>query len=127
MGPIPKIRLLVAGRHDEFLDDLCRRITTWTTVEIVGWARSGVEAATLADQLDPDLVLVDLEGQDVEGVAAIRQIKLAAAPPVVLALTSHDTPSARRESYAAGADGFVTKSEPEERLRALITKIRPYV
>ena len=45
--------------------------------------------------------------------------------PILLVLTSQDTPGARTESFAAGADGFVTKTEPEEKLRALVAKIRP--
>lgn len=124
MSTISRLRMLVAG--DDDLEALCRRIACWPTIEIVGWARSAHEAKSLADQLTPDVVLMDIEAPACEGTAAIRKIKVRPGAPILLVLTSQDTPTARSESFAAGADGFVTKNEPEEKLRALVAKIRPY-
>jgi len=115
----------VAGGDDIALDDLCRRIAAWPTIEIVGWARSGIEAASLTEELVPDLVLIDLEDRNSDRVDAIRRIKQTAGAPIVVVLDSRDTPVARSESFIAGADGYVTKSAPDEKLQALISKIRP--
>jgi len=120
-----RLRLLVAG--DDDLETLCRQIASWTTIEIVGWARSALEARSLADQLTPDVILMDIEAPDCEGASAIRQIKVRPGAPILLVLTSRDTPNERSESFAAGADGFVAKHESEEKLRALVAKIRPYI
>jgi DNA-binding NarL/FixJ family response regulator len=117
--------MLVAG--DDSLETLCRRIAGWPTIEIVGWARSAGEAKSLADELSPDVVLMDIEAPDCQGAPAIREIKVRPGAPILLVLTSVDTPSARSESFAAGADGFVTKNGPEEKLLALVAKIRPYL
>ena len=125
MEPIARLRLLVAG--DDSLETLCRRIACWPTLEIVGWARSAVEAKLLADELTPDVVLMDIESPACRGASAIRQVKMKPGAPILLVLTSDDTPTARSDSFAAGADGFVTKGDPEEKLRALVAKIRPYL
>jgi DNA-binding NarL/FixJ family response regulator len=125
VAPSSRLRLLVAG--DESLEALCGRIAGWQTIDIVGRARSAREAKSLADQLSPDVVLLDIDAPECEGAPAIRQIKVKQGAPILLVLSSEDTPAARSESFAAGADGFVTKNDQEEKLRALVAKIRPYL
>jgi DNA-binding NarL/FixJ family response regulator len=127
MGAISRLRLLVAGDDDLALGPLCRRIASWPSIEIVGWARSTQEAKSLADELAPDVVLIDLEAPAFGGTAAIGRIRARPGAPILLVLTSEDTPGARTESFAAGADGFVTKAEPDEKLHALVSRIRPYL
>jgi DNA-binding NarL/FixJ family response regulator len=119
--------VLVAGEDDAFLETLCREMEWGPSVEIVGHAHSLIEARALAERFAPDVVLLDLEAPGIGGAAAIHQMKTHPGTPIVLVLTSQDTPLARTESFAAGADGFVTKSDPKEKLRSLIAKIRPYL
>lgn len=107
------------------MDPLFERIASWSTIEIVGWARYRQEARMLAEELAADVVLMDVEAPEFQGAAAIRSVKVKPGRPILLVLTSEDTPSARTESFAAGADGFVTKTEAEEKLRALVATLRP--
>jgi len=115
----------VAGGDDDVLRELCRKIASWPVIEIVGWARSAQESGALAAGLAPDIVLMDVEATGFEGSAAIQSVKVKPGKPFLLVLTSKDTPSTRTECFAAGADGFVTKTDPEEKLRALVAMIRP--
>jgi DNA-binding NarL/FixJ family response regulator len=124
MGAPEPLRLLVAGNDDRYWDDLCRTIPP-ATVEIVGRARSAPEARALTADLRPDVVLLDLEAPSIGGPEAIGQVKRHPGAPIIVVLTSEDTPGARTASFAAGADGFVAKARSTEKLRALISKIRP--
>ena len=126
MASSPKLRVLLAG-DDAYLEDLCHGVTEPSTVEIVGRARTAEEAHALAEHLTPDLVLLDLEAPGIGGPAAIGRVRTHPGAPIVIVLSSEDTPMARTGSFAAGADGFVAKMEATEKLRALIAKIRPYV
>jgi DNA-binding NarL/FixJ family response regulator len=125
MPALPRLRMLVAG--DDGVDGLCARLALWPTVEIVGHARSANEARELTDDLSPDLVLMDLESPGFDDPAAIQRFKKRPGAPMLFVLTGNDTPDARRESFAAGADGVVTKAHPEEKLHALVARIRPYL
>jgi two-component system nitrate/nitrite response regulator NarL len=116
--------LLIVGGDDLMLDSLSPRIASWPMIEIIGWAGSGIEAVSLTEELLPDLVLIDLEERNGDRVDSIRRIEQTAGAPIVVVLDSRDTPVARSESVTAGADGYVTKSDPDERLKALISKMR---
>jgi CheY-like chemotaxis protein len=126
MESSPKLRVLLAG-DDAYLEELCHRVMEPSAIDIVGRVRSASEAHTLAEHLAPDLVLLDLDASGIGGPSAVGQVRTHPGSPIVLVLTSDDTPTARTACYAAGADGFVGKAEATEKLRALIAKIRPYV
>ena len=121
------MRVLLAGDDEPYLEGLCRGMAEASTVEIVGRARSAQEAHALAERLTPDLILMDLEAPAIGGSSAISQVRTHPGAPIVLVLTTDDTPTARTAAFAAGADGFVAKADATEKLRALIAKIRPYV
>src|SRR5262245_3693430 len=115
MGSSSTIRMLFAGDDEAVLEGLCRERALPTTVEVVGHARSAIEARTLAEELAPDVVLLDLEARALGGPSTIGEVKNHPGSPIVLVLAAEDTPAARTESFAAGADGFVTKSEPRKK------------
>lgn len=121
----PRLRMLVAG--DGGLDGLYAQLSLWPTVELVGHARSASEAKELTEHLSPDLVLMDVEAPGFDDPAAIQRFKTRPGAPMLFVLTGRDTPDARRESFEAGADGVVTKARFEEKLRALVARIRPYL
>ena len=120
-----RLRVLVAGAHDDALTALCTRIASWSEIEIVGWARSGHDAGELSAALAPDIVLLDVDAPAFAGSAAIRSVKVKPGKPFLLILSSQDNPRTRTECFAAGADGFITKNDPDEKLRGLVAIIRP--
>jgi DNA-binding NarL/FixJ family response regulator len=78
-------------------------------LEVVGEAGSGREAVALAQRLQPDVVLLDLEMPDLDGVEAIPQL-LAARPGVgVLVFTAYDTDERVLGAVRAGARGYLLK------------------
>ncbi len=90
-------------------------------LEVVGEAADGVEAVTLARELRPDVVLMDVRMPKVDGIEATRRIMRADEPrPRVLVLTTFDLDEYVFAALRAGASGFLLKDAPEEQLLAAI-------
>ncbi len=111
--------LLVDDSHD-FLESAARFLSEYPSLEIVGWTFSGRDARELVARLQPDLVLMDLTMPGMNGLEATRQIKALPGAPCVVILTLYDNHEYRSAAEAAGADGFVTKSELGTQLLPLI-------
>lgn len=111
--------LLVAG-NDAFLDGLANWLARDARFEVVGRAHTGSQALERLEALRVDVVLMDVTLPDVSGFEIVRRVKSRADAPLVVLLSFHDNRAARLEAWAAGADGFVAKSETTERLTPLL-------
>ena len=89
-------------------------------IEVVGEARDGAEATTLAAELAPDVVLMDVRMPEVDGIEATRRIVVDETSPRVLVLTTFDLDDIVYDALRAGASGFLLKDAPEERLLTAI-------
>src|SRR3712207_6276775 len=78
-------------------------------MEVVGEASTGSEALELCRSLGPDLVLMDVEMPEMDGLSATRQLKEELPTISVLVLTAHDNPDYLLEAVQAGAAGFLLK------------------
>jgi len=86
-------------------------------IEVVGEAANGGEAVTLARELKPDVVLMDVRMPNLDGIEATRQIiDGTKEAPRVLVLTTFDLDEYVYEALRAGASGFLLKDAPEEQL-----------
>jgi DNA-binding NarL/FixJ family response regulator len=79
------------------------------TIQVVGEARDGQEAVTLAEAMLPDAVLMDLAMPVMDGYAATMAIKAAHPNIRVIALSVHCDEESRLRAQRSGADGFVEK------------------
>lgn len=104
-----KSRVLLVDDSPDFLKMVSKFFASVPEVELIGAVLTGQDAITLATELRPDLILMDLVMPKINGLEATRRIKAMPDPPIVIILTGHDTPEYRRESAGAGADGFVHK------------------
>jgi DNA-binding NarL/FixJ family response regulator len=90
-------------------------------LEVVGEAGDGEEAVTLAGDLEPDVVLMDVRMPKLDGIEATRRILEAPEPqPRVIVLTTFDLDEYVYAALRAGASGFLLKDAPEEQLGAAI-------
>ena len=89
-------------------------------IEVVGEAGDGAEAARLAAELHPDVVLMDVRMPEVDGIEATRRIVVDETSPRVLVLTTFDLDDIVYDALRAGASGFLLKDAPEERLLTAI-------
>jgi two-component system, NarL family, nitrate/nitrite response regulator NarL len=86
-----------------------RSILLWHSMEVCGEAENGKQAIEKVKELSPDLVLLDINMPEMNGVQAAYEIRRIAPSTKILFFTVHDTP----ESMAAAhliVDGFVPKS-----------------
>jgi two-component system response regulator NreC len=119
--PAPCRRVLLADDHAMLREGLALLVDAQPDMQVVAQARSGREAVALAQQLQPDVAVLDVSMPDLGGAEATAQI-LALCPRVrVLALTRHAHPGYLRQMLRAGALGYVVKRAAGD---ALIGAIR---
>jgi DNA-binding NarL/FixJ family response regulator len=113
---VPGIRLLIADDHPVVRDGLRGMLASEPDFEVVGEAASGAEAVRLVEREGPDVVLMDLQMPDVDGVAATTEIVARFPRTRVLVLTTYDTDADILRAVEAGATGYLLKDTPRERL-----------
>jgi DNA-binding NarL/FixJ family response regulator len=104
-----KIQILIADDHQIFRDGLKMMLQTTDKAEVIGEAESGTEAVLLAEELKPDVILMDLQMPGIDGIEATRQI-ISRKPDVkILMLTMFDDDQSVFASMRAGARGYILK------------------
>lgn len=78
--------------------------------EVAGEAENGEEGVELANELQPDLVLMDVQMPGIDGFETTRRIKSLDHPPHVLMMSTHESGGFEEPALAAGAFAFVPKS-----------------
>ena len=116
------IRVLLVDDVEQVRRDLRTVLTLSSEIEIIGEAADGLEATSLAESLNPDVVLMDLEMPVLDGYEATRQIKTRFPSCRVITLTVHDYESARLKAKQSGVDAFLVKGAPVETIVQTITK-----
>lgn len=117
---VSRARTLLVSGNDVFLEGLVEWVAHDAQLEVVGRARSGSQALERLEELRADVVMMDVTLPDLSGFEVARRIKSRADAPLVVLLSFHDNQAARLEAWAAGADGFVAKSETTECLTPLV-------
>jgi DNA-binding NarL/FixJ family response regulator len=94
-------------------------------VEVLGRARHGREALTMAASLNPDVILMDLQMPVMDGAEAIRRLRKLGSTARIVVLTGVEDVSLIKEAREAGADSFVTKVPTHEHLMSVVLGERP--
>lgn len=110
------IRILVADDHPIVRDGLIAILSTQPDFEIAGEAATGRETVQQAATLSPDVVLLDLEMPELDGVEAIRQMREANLNAQVIVFTAFDTDERIMGAVRAGARGYLLKGVPREEI-----------
>jgi DNA-binding NarL/FixJ family response regulator len=110
------LRLIVADDHPVVRTGLQGMLNSQPDFEVVAEADTGTKAVSLTLQLRPDVVLMDLRMPELDGVAAIRQIKAQRPECHVLVLTTYDSDSDILSAVEAGATGYLLKDTPRDEL-----------
>ena len=107
----PPIRVLIADDDAAFLEALQGLIDGQPELAVVGTALDGLQAIELADELDPDAVLLDLHMPLLDGVSAATRLRRDHPNICLIALTGDEAPALHRAVREAGADEVLLKSE----------------
>jgi len=107
---------LVADDHPVVRDGLATMLGTQPDFEVVGQAATGIEVVELTPTLHPDVILLDLEMPEMDGVEALVQLWQQQPQVGVIVFTAFDTDERILSAVRAGARGYLLKGTPREEL-----------
>ena len=110
------IRVVIADDHPVVRIGLRGMLETQNDIDVVGEAENGKQAVSLVGRLEPDVVLMDLQMPELDGVSATEQIRDRFRTVQVLVLTTYDTDADITLAIGAGAIGYLLKHAPRENL-----------
>ncbi len=111
-----KIRLLVAEDSQGTRHNIINLLSFEDDIEVIGAVGRGVQAVEMANQLLPDVVLMDINLPDMDGLAATMSIRRTLPSTAVVIMSVQDEDSYRRRAQQAGASAFLTKPFSGEEL-----------
>jgi DNA-binding NarL/FixJ family response regulator len=119
---MPEIRVLIAEDHETVREGLKLIIDAQPDMTVVGEAGDGREAVKLAQQLAPDVLMMDISMPELNGLKAAAKLKRVAPDIKILTLTRHTDQAYLQELLEAGVSGYVLKqSTATDLLRAVRT------
>jgi DNA-binding NarL/FixJ family response regulator len=110
------VRILIADDHDLMRRGVRTLLEPHPGWEVCGEATTGREAVAKAEQLKPDIVILDISMPDLNGVDAAKRIKKASPDTEVLIFSAHYSDQLIREILEAGVRGYIVKSDSDRDL-----------
>ncbi len=110
-GPATPLRVLIADDHPVVRSGIRNELTRHADIEIIGEAVDGDEALRLAQTLQPDVLLLDINMPGLKAVEVMRQLKRLPAAPRILVLTAYGDEENVLGMLKAGATGYLLKDE----------------
>ncbi|MCH8877894.1 MAG: response regulator transcription factor [Chloroflexi bacterium] len=108
------VRILVADDHPVVRDGLVAMLSTQADFRVVGQASTGREVVANVEIARPDVLLLDLEMPDLDGVEALRQVTAEHPEVKVLVFTAFDDDERIVSAVQAGAQGYLLKGSPRD-------------
>ena len=118
---VEPIRVLIVDDQPRARKSVRALLSTWQRIGEIYEAGNGREAVQLVGECQPNVVLMDVRMPEMDGLQATVQIKALWPRVKVVVLSMHL--EYRDEALAAGADAFVGKGEPADRLLAVLSAI----
>jgi DNA-binding NarL/FixJ family response regulator len=122
-GGARPVRVLIADDHPVFRDGLATLLEPHPDIEVVGRAADGAEAVALAAELRPDVVVMDIQMPQVNGIEATRRVLVADPSVGVLVFTMGEDDSTLLSAMRAGARGYLVKGASQEEVTRAITSV----
>lgn len=119
-----KVKLVIADDHQLFREGLKRILNMEDDLEVIGECGDGLQVVEISKKLTPDIVLMDINMPNENGVAATEKIKELMPDIKIIILSIHDDESYVFETLRKGASGYLLKDMEAE---ALINAIRSVV
>ncbi len=110
------IRILVADDHPVVREGLVAILSTQPDFEVIGEAANGRDVIETMPRLNPDVLLLDLEMPEMDGVEALRRLRETQPDARTIVFTAFDTDERILGAVQAGAQGYLLKGAPREQL-----------
>jgi DNA-binding NarL/FixJ family response regulator len=108
---VHRVRVVLVDDQEAFMHALVAVVDATRGFMVVGQASTGEESLELTDELNPGLVLMDVNLPGIDGIEATRRLRDRGAPLVVILLSSHDEDAGDLFVAQSGANAYVTKSD----------------
>lgn len=118
-----RVRLLLADDHRMFRQGLRELIERKTSIEVVGEARTGREVLEQVDQLQPDILLLDIQMPELDGIAVARQLATSHPQIKIIILTMYRQDQHLLDAIRAGVKGYLLKDADAEELLSVIERV----
>jgi PAS domain S-box-containing protein len=116
-------RILLADDHEFVRHGVRSLLETHPDFEVCGEAVNGSEAVKMAEQLRPDVVVLDISMPEMNGLEAARVIRNMLPTPEILILSQHNTSEVKKAALSAGATGYIAKSDVARDLLAAVVAV----
>jgi two-component system NarL family response regulator len=121
---VNKIRIVVVDDHEMVRFGLCESLAAEPDMVVVGDARTGADAVRMAQEHQPDVMLLDVKLEDMDGPDVCRRVLTMAPEIAVVMLTGHTQEGLILRSLAAGAKGYIIKDVELTELKRAIRSVR---
>jgi two-component system, NarL family, response regulator NreC len=119
-----KQRVLIVDDHDLLRAGIHALLNDVADLSVIGEAANGQEAISLAEELSPDLILLDISLPDINGLELAKRLLLLQPRPYILLITVHEDKVMLQESLSLGVSGYIlkraTKSELVDAIQAVM-------
>ncbi len=105
------IRVVLADDHIVVRIGIRNLLNRSKDIQVVGEADNGIEAIRLVNDLNPDLLLLDMEMPELDGVEVARRLRAEKSPVRILALSAYNDKQYIQSMLEQGAAGYLTKDE----------------
>jgi YesN/AraC family two-component response regulator len=120
---VPPIRLLIADDTAEFRKSVRMMLSLERDLEVVGVARDGQEAVELAQRLQPDVALMDINMPRMDGLTAIRAMAKVSPATVCMIMSSEGERDQLRQAMAAGVREYLIKPFSTDEFVAAVRRV----
>lgn len=118
-----EIRVLIADDHQLFRDGIRRLLQSTEQMQCVGEAETGDEVVAMATELQPDVILMDIQMPELNGINATRQIVQNSPHIAILIVTMFEDDNSVFSAMRAGARGYVLKGSKREEMQRAIRAV----
>ncbi len=118
-----KIRILIVDDNPETRENIRKLLQFESDVEVVGAARSGVEGLELAGETQPDVILMDINMPDMDGIQATEAIRKKIPFTQIVILSVQNDPKYMQRAMMAGARAFLSKPPTVDELISTIHQV----
>jgi DNA-binding NarL/FixJ family response regulator len=118
-----KLRTVLVDDNKAFVVLARHLLANLPEIEIIGAGYDGYDAVRLAEELHPDLIIMDLLMPAMGGLQATRLIKAQNQPPQIIIASHYDDPRYREHAAEAGAEGFISKNDFEHHIAEFLARM----